>query len=80
MLWCDCGVDCRSGYENAVFARPRLTGSTVIPQHIFKDLVGYVERGAVRPLLAATYPLVDLRRAQQAFIEKRHVGNIVVTP
>ena len=55
-------------------------GSTVIPQHIFKDLVGYVERGAVRPLLAATYPLADLRRAQQAFIEKRHVGNIVVTP
>lgn len=56
------------------------TGSTVIPPHIFKDLVGYIERGEVRPLLAATYPLSELRAAQQAFIDKRHVGNIVVTP
>ncbi len=56
------------------------TGSTVIPPHIFKDLVGYIERGEVRPLLAASYPLSELRTAQQAFIDKRHVGNIVVTP
>ena len=54
------------------------TGSTVIPPHIFGDLVGYIERGEVRPVLAATYPLADLREAQAAFIAKRHVGNIVV--
>ncbi len=56
------------------------TGSTVIPTHIFGDLVGYIERGEVKPVLSATYPLSDLRDAQQAFIDKRHVGNIVVTP
>jgi NADPH:quinone reductase-like Zn-dependent oxidoreductase len=56
------------------------TGSTVIAPHIFTDLVGYIERGEVRPFLAATYPLAKLKEAQQAFIEKRHVGNIVVTP
>lgn len=56
------------------------TGSTVVPPHIFIDLVGYIERSEVRPLLAATYPLSDLRDAQQAFIDKLHVGNIVVTP
>jgi NADPH:quinone reductase-like Zn-dependent oxidoreductase len=55
------------------------TGSTVIPTHIFGDLVGYIERGEVKPVLAATYPLHLLREAQQAFIDKRHVGNIVVT-
>ena len=57
-----------------------LYGSTVIPPHIFRDLIGYIERGEVKPQLAATYPLADLHTAQTAFIDKRHVGNIVVTP
>ena len=30
-------------------------------------------------MLAAAYPLHDLVAAQEAFIAKRHVGNIVVT-
>ncbi len=55
------------------------TGSTVIAPHVFTDLVGYIERGEIRPLLAATWPLAELHAAQQALIDKRHVGNIVVT-
>ena len=55
-----------------------LTGSTVIPSHVFGDVVGYIERGEVKPVLAATYALAELRAAQQAFVDKRHVGNIVV--
>ena len=57
-----------------------LTGSTVVPSHVFRDVVGYIERGEVRPVLAATHPLRELREAQRAFIEKRHVGSIVVVP
>ncbi len=56
------------------------TGSTVIPPHIFQDLVRYIEAGEIKPLLAATYPLAELRTAQQVFIDKVHVGNIVVVP
>lgn len=56
------------------------TGSTVVPPQVFRDVVGYIERGEIRPVLAATYPLSDLRAAQAAFIEKRHTGNIVVIP
>jgi NADPH:quinone reductase-like Zn-dependent oxidoreductase len=56
------------------------TGSTVVPPHIFGDLVRYIEGGEVKPLLAATYPLEQLKEAQTAFIEKRHMGNIVGTP
>lgn len=56
------------------------TGSTVLPPQVFGDLVGYIERGEIRPMLAASYPLRDLRAAQQAFIDKKHTGNIVVTP
>ena len=56
------------------------TGSSVLPLHVFGDLVGYIERGEIRPLLAATYPLKDLHAAQAAFVDKAHVGNIVVIP
>lgn len=56
------------------------TGATVVPPGPFADLVSYIERGEIRPLLAETYPLADLHKAQEAFIAKRHVGNIVVVP
>lgn len=56
------------------------TGSTVIAPHIFSDVVGYIERDEIRPALAATYPLKEFHAAQTAFIEKKHTGNIVVTP
>ena len=56
------------------------TGSTVIEPQIFKDVIGYIERNEIKPILAATYPLADFHKAQAVFIEKRHTGNIVVTP
>ncbi len=55
-------------------------GATVMPPGIFEHLVGYIERGEVRPLLARTFPLERLRDAQAAFLEKRHVGNFVILP
>ena len=54
------------------------TGATVVPPGVFADLVGYIDRGEIRPLLAGTWPLDRLREAQQAFIDKAHVGNLVV--
>lgn len=56
------------------------TGSTVIGPEVMENLVRYIEAGEVRPALAATYPLAELRAAQQAFIDKTHVGNIAVIP
>ncbi len=55
------------------------TGSTVIPTNIFGDLIRYIEKKEIKPVLAATYPLMELAKAQQAFIDKQHSGNIVVT-
>lgn len=56
------------------------TGATVVPPGTFADLVGYIERGEIKPLVAATYALKDFHNAQRAFIAKAHTGNIVVTP
>ncbi|WP_247744171.1 alcohol dehydrogenase family protein [Ruegeria sp. R14_0] len=56
------------------------TGSTVIDPQVMRNLVTYIEAGEIKPALAATYPLEDLREAQAAFIAKQHTGNIVVIP
>ena len=56
------------------------TGSTVIDQEVMPRLVGYIEAGKVKPVLAARYPLSQLHEAQRAFIAKTHTGNIVVCP
>ncbi|RMF38524.1 MAG: alcohol dehydrogenase [Alphaproteobacteria bacterium] len=69
-------LDLRTLYLNDL----QMHGSTVVEPHIFRDLVSYIERGEIRPVLAATYPLEKLREAQTAFIEKKHTGNIVVVP
>lgn len=67
--------DLRAFYlRDLVFA-----GATVPPPGVFADLVGYIQHGEIKPVLAAAYPLRELAAAQQAFIAKRHVGNIVVT-
>jgi NADPH:quinone reductase-like Zn-dependent oxidoreductase len=55
-----------------------LLGATVMPRKIFQHLVGYIERGEVKPLLAETFPLHEIREAQQRFLEKKHVGNFVI--
>ncbi len=56
------------------------TGSTVIDPEVTANLVRYIEAKEIKPSLAATYPLAELREAQAAFIAKQHTGNIVVTP
>ncbi len=55
------------------------TGATVVPRGVFSDLVGYIERDEIKPLVAATFALEDLHEAQRMFIAKKHIGNIVVT-
>lgn len=56
------------------------TGSTVIDPQVMRNIVKYIETDQIKPALAATYPLEDLRDAQAALIAKQHTGNIVVIP
>ena len=55
-----------------------LHGATVTAPQVFPNLVRYIEQGEVRPLLAQTFPLSELRAAQETFLAKAHVGNIVI--
>lgn len=57
----------------------RLTGATIVPPGTMARVVRLIEQGLLQPLLAQTFPLRDLAKAQEAFMQKVHVGNIVVT-
>lgn len=46
----------------------------------FARLLEAIESGALQPLVAATYPLSELRRAQEDFTTKGFVGKLVVIP
>lgn len=69
-------LDLRTFYLNDL----TFHGSTITPPQVFRNMASYVEKGEIRPLVAATYKLADFHAAQTAFIEKDHVGNIVVVP
>lgn len=53
-------------------------GCTVLEPQVFGNLVGRIERGEIRPLVAETYPLRDIHKAQESFQRKGHVGKIVL--
>lgn len=57
-----------------------LIGTTAWDESVFKHLIGYIERGEIRPLVAGSYALADIATAQQVFLEKAHVGNLVLVP
>lgn len=56
----------------------RLIGCTVLEPEVFTNLISYIERGEIKPLVAATYPLAEIVAAQEAFLTKQYVGKIVL--
>ncbi len=61
-----------------VYRDLELHGSTVTPCDVFHDVVGYIERREIKPVLAAVYSLTQLADAQAEFLEKNFVGKIVI--
>jgi len=58
----------------------RLLGCTILEPDIFGNLVAYIERGEIKPVLWKTYPLREIVRAQQEFLGKAYTGKIVLIP
>ena len=57
-----------------------LIGCTAWDEPIFPNLVSYIEKGEIRPLVSRTYPLDRIVEAQNAFTTKQHAGKIVLIP
>ncbi len=55
-------------------------GCTFQAKEIFENLIAYIESGEIQPVVAGSYPLQDIVKAQQDFIAKKHTGNLVLIP
>ena len=69
-------LDVRTLYLNDL----TLLGATYQEPAVFDDLVGYIERGEIRPLVHATHPLRDIAVVQADFLAKGFVGKLVLVP
>lgn len=57
-----------------------LVGCTAWDQPVFPNLITYIEKGEIQPLLAKTFALENIVDAQKEFTEKKHVGKFVLLP
>lgn len=57
-----------------------LIGCTAWDEPIFQNLISYIEKGEIKPLLAKTFPLKKIVEAQREFTNKKHVGKFVLIP
>jgi NADPH:quinone reductase-like Zn-dependent oxidoreductase len=57
-----------------------LFGCTFQEDAVFENLISAIEAETIRPVVAGTYPLRDIVKAQQDFLAKSYVGKLVLIP
>ena len=57
-----------------------LRGCTFQDSRVFENLIGYIERNEIKPLVAKTYPLEEIVQAQKDFLSKEYIGKLVLIP
>ena len=53
-------------------------GCTVLQPEVFQNLVICIEQNKIKPIVAEIFPLDQINKAQEVFLEKKHVGKIVL--
>ena len=69
-------IDLRTLYLNDL----SLFGCTFQEDEVFENVIGYLERGEVRPVVSRVYPLAEIAHAQEDFLRKEHIGKLVLVP
>ena len=57
-----------------------LYGCTCQPKEVFRNLIGYIEDNKIKPLVAKSYPLKEIKQAQLDFLSKKYTGKLVLVP
>ncbi|BDD06718.1 alcohol dehydrogenase family protein [Aureibacter tunicatorum] len=53
-------------------------GCTILEPEVFENLIKRIENKDIKPLVAKTFPLSQIVEAQEFFLEKKHVGKVVL--
>ena len=67
-------LDLRTLYLNDL----SFIGCTRLEKNTFQNLINYIDNKEIRPLIAKTYSLSNIRNAQEEFLKHKHVGKIVL--
>ena len=57
-----------------------LFGCTFQPKEVFRNLIKYIEDNKIKPLVAKSYPLKEIKQAQLDFLSKKFTGKLVLVP
>ena len=57
-----------------------LIGCTAWDEPVFPNLIDYIERDELQPIVAKTFSLEQIAEAQREFLKKEHFGNFVLIP
>ena len=74
------GPEVRLDLRTLYLKQLELVGSTMGTHEEFATLVEHNASGRVKPILAGTYALSDIRQAQRDFMSKNFFGKLVVIP
>ncbi|MBN2873690.1 MAG: alcohol dehydrogenase family protein [Spirochaetales bacterium] len=69
-------LDLRTWYLKDI----RMIGCTAWDEPVFFNLISYIEKNEIRPVVAGIFPLEDIVKAQKEFMQKHHVGKLVLIP
>jgi NADPH:quinone reductase-like Zn-dependent oxidoreductase len=69
-------MDLRALYLNNI----SLLGCTAWAEPVFANLITYIERGDICPMLVKTFALKDMAQAQREFLDNAHVGKFALVP
>lgn len=69
-------IDIRTVYLNDL----SILGCTFQEDEVFSNLIGYVERNEIKPVVSKVYPLKDIAKAQADFLTKKYPGKLVLVP
>ena len=58
----------------------RFFGCTIPDPEVFPNLVRYIERREIEPVVSKTYALREIAAAQRDFLSKQHTGKVVLLP
>ena len=61
----------------AIILRSSAPNSAV---EVFRNLIRYIEKSEIKPLVSKTYQLEKIKQAQEEFLAKKHVGKLVLIP
>ena len=55
-----------------------LIGSTCWDEIVFPNIISYIEKNEIKPLIYKSFPLEQIVDAQKEFLKKNHIGKIVL--